>query len=444
MAESILDARLKESKIDRSQGFLEKIQKCLAFVIPLWIIIIGVQEEITYSNTIYSISILIGMGLIGFTKFNKKLSYFFSIVLVIIMDLCNIDLAFRRFPEYSGIFIASSTQLLFHGILDLCYTEIHGYISIALNSAVWIFVGIYSGRVPSNSPFMVDYCLIVVIILRGYCFRYRLKMEKDYLHNRIVLENKESNMQSLLRVIPEGILVLNYKLNIEMKNLAFEALIEKGEYAHLKYLDHHHNDIFSKSNSFQEDMSAFIDSPEINVTFGLVEASGKKIECTGSKVLWNNKEALALTFRNVTGLINLERENTQKSETLETIRGVSHELKNSINIIVNKHLQVLNEDETLSPATRNCINTSLSSCKLLLFTLRDILDYSNIKSKNFALIISPFNIKQALEECIKLVQYVLNYTHLDVYFDENIPRVIETDKSRVQQVIISILSSCIG
>ena len=444
MAKVILEKRFEDSKICSYHTYMKKLEKFLIGGASLWILVIGLQDGLTMANSIYSLCILLATISINLAIGEKKLSYFTYTALAVVLDISCLDLGFWKYPQYSCLFIASSTQFLYHGFLGLAYCEMHGYICILLNFVVWTIAAVYSGCIPMDAPPCIIYILFLILILRLFSFKYSFQIEKTHFCDRIRMENKDNNIQGLLAVIADGILVLDYDLNVQMKNTAFDALIGNGEYRNLEYLEHHRNESYKKNTQLSQDIEYFISSCETSVTFGVTKLPANKIECAASKLYWDDKQAIVVTFRNVTALIDIEREITHKSETLDLIRGVSHELKNSINIIINKHIQVLNEDKDLIEDTRNCINTSLSSCRLLLCSLRDIIDFSNIKRNNFSLVVAPVNIRQALEECVRLVQSVLNYEHLSVDIDNRIPRFIETDKSRVQQVVISALSSCIA
>lgn len=443
MADARLRQRFKHEKILFSYNFLEMFKQFLSICAFTWLLFLLIKGELNFLNSIYSLIILLIISITSLTKSNKLLNYVCGIFLLCAVDIICTYFSFVGFPKYSYLLAAGSSELVFSGHLDLVYNEVHGYIAIVIQLGIMIASAIYTGAISTILPSSIIYALLSNLAYRLIWFKYKITNEKKKLNNQILLEMKESNTQSVLSVVPEGILVLGLNFQVHMKNSAFDSLISDGTYGGLKFIDHHHNQLYKKNSSLLEDLKSFINSDDIKVIFGVLEAIPNMLECTCSKTLWNNKQALVLTFRNVTEIIELERESYQKSEALETIRGLSHDLKTLMNIIINKHLQILTDNFQINPDSKKTLENSLNTCKLLLFSLRDIFDYSNIQNENFRCVISPVNIVQVIEESVEILKHIFgsDLFELDTEFAM---KYIETDKSRIQQIIVGAIYSCIG
>lgn len=94
-------------------------------------------------------------------------------------------------------------------------------------------------------------------------------------------------------------------------------------------------------------------------------------------------------------------------------------------------------------------NTAMDCTNLMLYLVRDILDFSQIECKSFVLNYSYCNILSALEACISIfkLKAELKGIHLTFKYDcdtnKALPKTLYTDENRLKQIIINLISNAI-
>ena len=83
---------------------------------------------------------------------------------------------------------------------------------------------------------------------------------------------------------------------------------------------------------------------------------------------------------------------------------MSHELKTPLNQIINQQIELLNPCYALTEVSKNILKKSISMSQYLLSLVRDMIDYSYIKSNNLAITNSWFSITSLLNECITILK----------------------------------------
>jgi signal transduction histidine kinase len=127
------------------------------------------------------------------------------------------------------------------------------------------------------------------------------------------------------------------------------------------------------------------------------------------------------------------------------ISSFSHDLKTPLNYITGTVTYL----QTLAQHDVGCIRPSLENIKLhsdLLFSMiNNILDYSNIKNKNFYLEIKPVNIEEILSNLIMLFETSAKDKNLELSYniDPSIERIIINDGMRIKQIMINLLTNSI-
>ena len=117
----------------------------------------------------------------------------------------------------------------------------------------------------------------------------------------------------------------------------------------------------------------------------------------------------------------------------------SHELRTPLNGMMTM-LDMIEHD----PAERNkYIRIARMSTRLMLSLVNDMLDLSSILSNEFKKKLGSFDIRKALNEAADLVRFMIEEKglRLNVTIDRMVPRMAYTDKDRLTQVIINLLSN---
>jgi signal transduction histidine kinase len=99
----------------------------------------------------------------------------------------------------------------------------------------------------------------------------------------------------------------------------------------------------------------------------------------------------------------------------------------------------------LTEEQKDFVNTAYVSGKHLLTILNDILDFSKIQSNKMSLEISRIRLVDCIEQAIDLTFNLSKYSGLDIIYkiDENVPRFVMSDITRLRQIIVNLLSNAL-
>ncbi|MEL7036077.1 MAG: PAS domain S-box protein [Cyanobacteria bacterium J06592_8] len=136
-----------------------------------------------------------------------------------------------------------------------------------------------------------------------------------------------------------------------------------------------------------------------------------------------------------------EAANRAKSEFLANM---SHELRTPLNAILG-FSQLMSRDQSLMPEQQNNLNIINSSGEHLLGLINSILDLSKIEAGQMTLYESSFDLYHLLNTLDQMLHLKAASKGLTLKFeqDENVPQYIETDESKLRQVLINLLGNAI-
>ena len=127
----------------------------------------------------------------------------------------------------------------------------------------------------------------------------------------------------------------------------------------------------------------------------------------------------------------------------EFLANMSHEIRTPMNSIVGFSELALDDD--ISPKTNRYLKSILENAEWLLQIINDILDISKIESGKMALEKVPFDIRDLLNACqsIVLPRAIDKGLRLTFYAEPPSGKILLGDPTRLQQVIINLLSNSI-
>ena len=139
------------------------------------------------------------------------------------------------------------------------------------------------------------------------------------------------------------------------------------------------------------------------------------------------------------------KQKTEEIAKLKTqfVSTVSHELRTPLygvigmtEIIENEHIELRNS---------KYINSLKFSAKYLLSLINDVLSLSKIESEKIELVFEDFNLKNELETIVNSLEVIANKYHnvILINFDLNVPQFIKSDKTRLSQIIMNLLSNAL-
>lgn len=132
--------------------------------------------------------------------------------------------------------------------------------------------------------------------------------------------------------------------------------------------------------------------------------------------------------------------NRAKSEFLTM---ASHDLRTPMNGVLG--FAGLLSETHLDEEQREYVQAILSSGKMMVTLLNDILDFSRIEAGQLEILPSRFQLKPAIERMLRLPVQAAEQKDLafSLTFADNLPEFIECDETRLQQILVNLVSNAI-
>lgn len=176
-------------------------------------------------------------------------------------------------------------------------------------------------------------------------------------------------------------------------------------------------------------------SVRIDEQYHLLENQSRELEIQSGNLINKNIE------------LKFAKEKAELSDRLKTafLLNMSHELRTPLNSIIGFSGILMKQlPGPLNEEQKKQIRMIKSSGCHLLSLINDILDISKIEAGEISPEIESFNIKDVIEEVIRMVWPFAESKHLPVYF-VNTPEIgnISSDRKRVHQVILNLVNNAI-
>ena len=156
---------------------------------------------------------------------------------------------------------------------------------------------------------------------------------------------------------------------------------------------------------------------------------------------WKNEKAMLLIMNDISSKIQFLKELNEYKDLL--LASVSHDLRTPLNCIMGNLdlMEELNDFGILK-----CVQTTQSSCKILLSLINDILDYSQISNKKLKLNNDFFSLEEMINELTNMFISQTQKKKIDLHNElsqklRNIK--ILGDKRRIEQILINLVGNAI-
>jgi signal transduction histidine kinase/CheY-like chemotaxis protein/ligand-binding sensor domain-containing protein len=159
----------------------------------------------------------------------------------------------------------------------------------------------------------------------------------------------------------------------------------------------------------------------------------RRLAETVKELEWSEKEAR-------TAKVAADRANRFKSQFLANM---SHEIRTPMNAVIG--MTSILASSPLTPQQREYLGTIRSSGESLLSLLNGILDFSKIEAGKLVMEAAPFALRQCVEEAVDLlaVQAARKGLEIGCLVDPAVPAVIESDATRLRQILVNLLDNAV-
>ena len=425
-----------------------------------------VVKNIKMLNTFLLLSSLLSQSMLIYTLLQTFSATYFSyqIQLVMITQAFTIFL----FPNFTVKILAIIFIIFSSSITIACDTNYTNYINYTIYTIQTITI----------------FMIIMGVI---YLINKRNNMIFEYFSNDIY---DDMLSKKILRAFPESVLIINQNSKLMYSNNPFKLLIDARFPKQEHYESFFHNiknlrlrggygSLINSSCDEREFENVNIDSSSplkkilcqdhsflkeitlleiVQYIIDIIKESQTMVSCLIIQGNHEDKELeikiISLTYEKNPSLLffisditlqNLKtkfEDNTKYKSLL--LSSVSHELKTPLHGGISM-IQTSIDEPTISQKTKGeLLIPALSCLKLLLSSINDILDYSQILSDTIILNFKSANLFEVTNDVLELMQFqAKRKTNIDliVDIDKNIPKSFITDSARFSQILLILLGN---
>ncbi len=173
------------------------------------------------------------------------------------------------------------------------------------------------------------------------------------------------------------------------------------------------------------------------------------VSTDAEKILYQENERLRQQITTLEhDIATLTQAETSHREAASRVRSeflakVSHETRTPLNAIIG--LTTLLLDSRLDKEQHEWVETILLNSEVLLDIINNTLDFANLETGRVTLDKQPFSIKFCIQDSLGLVMEEAAAKHLQLSYgiDPRIPEYIVGDRTRVQQILVNLISNAV-
>eukprot|EP00347_Sterkiella_histriomuscorum_P004818 403358973 len=169
----------------------------------------------------------------------------------------------------------------------------------------------------------------------------------------------------------------------------------------------------------------------------------KKLQAFSQILHTGQKTFVVTTVRDMSHWMELEKEKNITLYKTLAFASAAHEFRNPLGAII--HSLDLLKDSIDYQKGYKFYHTAKNCSNLMLYLVNDILDYSQLETKELLLNYEATDIESILEECTSVLKFRALLKELDVSYtiDNSFPEQFMVDQNRLRQILINLLSNAI-
>ncbi|CAG9314374.1 unnamed protein product [Blepharisma stoltei] len=301
---------------------------------------------------------------------------------------------------------------------------------------------------------VIQFNSIFAIFLLGnvaiYC-KHKVSFEKFELLKEVKLSKER--FEIITQAFCHGIIIITGEGKIEYFNSSVLNFLQclpdciYSEISKYEYSPGRKVSNFNASKFLIDDINySYYNLNSQEATLGVTFYNEINLEWKARKIVWENKTAIFLTSRNVNEIMELEKTVTNDHMKSVLLRSVSHELRTPLNAISFFTSELLvRSGFSKAQEEMGKLKMILTSSKLMLSLIDDLLDYSKIISGVFTIRKTHFDIRNVIQSACELISLQASKKNLRLSYriDPMIPEIVYTDSLRVNQILLNLLSNAL-
>lgn len=268
------------------------------------------------------------------------------------------------------------------------------------------------------------------------------------------IQESEEQLREILSSIPVplGITGASDQL-LYYSNEAFDLLMgsypEDTEKNRARLLNFYHNEDDRRIILEAIEDKGSISNFELQVS--KLDESSFWAELSLQKIVYFGRDCILSSIYDISGRKESEQVIIAAKESAELaaqaksdfLANMSHEIRTPMNGVIGMTSLLIETD--LNQEQLNFVETIRSSGESLLTIINDILDFSKIESGQLEFERQPFHLRRSLEEALDLIAPQAHNKGLELLllYDENAPEWIESDVTRIRQIVVNLLSNAV-